>query len=381
MQAIYSINARLGSPGIGRIAWQAIQGLYSANLLQKLFVSSVAQPIPEIAAVHQWHRIGRGLKYLGAKDPTGLIYHLEGLIFDRWVATHMKPSGIFHGWSGATLQSQRRAHQLGLRTVVERASTHPRSQQSLLFAEHASQGVTVHWPGWNLTRLETELAEADFITVPSPFARESLVSNGISADRLIEIPFGVDTAHFIPAPFRGNPHPFRLIFVGQLTIRKGILRLLEVWQRLNWKDAELWLVGAVAPDFQPLQKRYLHLAGVRWIPYTTNLVLLFHQADVFIFLSVEEGSALVTYEALACGLPLVTTPNAGAVARDGVEGFLIQPYDIGYACERLEQLRASSELRRTMAQAARARAEAFTWDLYRDRLVMAYRGILEAHRE
>ena len=61
-------------------------------------------------------------------------------------------------------------------------------------------------------------------------------------------------------------------------------------------------------------------------------------ADVFVFPSLFEGSAVVTYEALACGLPSVVTPNAGSVVRDGLEGFVVPPRDVEALAARMEQL-------------------------------------------
>ncbi|MGH2543215.1 MAG: glycosyltransferase, partial [Ardenticatenaceae bacterium] len=80
--------------------------------------------------------------------------------------------------------------------------------------------------------------------------------------------------------------------------------------------------------------------------------------------------------ALACGLPLVTTANAGSVMRDGCEGFLVPVADSTALAGRLEQLRANERLRREMSRAARARAEQFTWDIYQKALVEAYSRIV-----
>ena len=75
-------------------------------------------------------------------------------------------------------------------------------------------------------------------------------------------------------------------------------------------------------------------------------------ADVFVFPSLFEGSAVVTYEALACGLPSVVTPEAGSVVRDGVEGFLVAPRDVLALAERMEQLGNDPGLRDRMSAAA-----------------------------
>ena len=61
-------------------------------------------------------------------------------------------------------------------------------------------------------------------------------------------------------------------------------------------------------------------------------------ADVFVFPSLFEGSAVVTYEALACGLPSIVTPSAGSVVRDGIEGFLVPESNVLALAERMEQL-------------------------------------------
>jgi glycosyltransferase involved in cell wall biosynthesis len=100
-------------------------------------------------------------------------------------------------------------------------------------------------------------------------------------------------------------------------------------------------------------------------------VVLYQQADVFAFPTIEEGSALVTYEALACGLPAVTTYNAGSPVRDGQEGFLVPVQDAEALAERLDLLRTNVQLRLEMGRAARERAKTFTWHEYGENLVRA----------
>jgi glycosyltransferase involved in cell wall biosynthesis len=87
-------------------------------------------------------------------------------------------------------------------------------------------------------------------------------------------------------------------------------------------------------------------------------------ADVFVFPSLFEGSAVVTYEALACGLPSVVTPGAGSVIRDGVDGFVVPPRDVAALAERMERLGCDPALRARMARAARTRALEYDWPRY-----------------
>jgi glycosyltransferase involved in cell wall biosynthesis len=88
------------------------------------------------------------------------------------------------------------------------------------------------------------------------------------------------------------------------------------------------------------------------------------EADVFVFPSLFEGSAVVTYEALACGLPSVVTPGSGSVVQDGVDGFVIEPRDVEALARRMEELGNSPQLRARMSLAARARALAYDWPRY-----------------
>jgi starch synthase len=98
--------------------------------------------------------------------------------------------------------------------------------------------------------------------------------------------------------------------------------------------------------------------------------------DVFVFPSLFEGSAVVTYEALACGLPSVATAASGTVARDGVEGFLVPSRDVDALADRMARLGSDPALRARMALDARLRAEAFDWPRYHAAVRQAIEGCL-----
>jgi glycosyltransferase involved in cell wall biosynthesis len=102
----------------------------------------------------------------------------------------------------------------------------------------------------------------------------------------------------------------------------------------------------------------------------------FKWADVLLLPSICEGSATVTYEALGYGLPVVCTPNAGSVARDGVEGFIVPVRDATAIAGRIEQLAQDLELRAQMAANAKARAAEFTVEAYGRRLLAAFSGAM-----
>jgi glycosyltransferase involved in cell wall biosynthesis len=116
----------------------------------------------------------------------------------------------------------------GMIAVVERASSHPATQVRLLREEYARWNVPLQLPTWNFARVLRELEQADYITVPSDFVRASMIAEDVPERKLIEIPFGVDVQRFAPVG-RKDPHSFRAIFAGTVSIRKGVPDLLEAW--------------------------------------------------------------------------------------------------------------------------------------------------------
>jgi len=370
VRVLYSIGSKFGGGGIGTIAYYGALGLYRHGMLQRVlcgFYRPGEIPREKIRALGLPDRI---LRKLASMDPSGWLWHLQAALFDAWASRHLEPADVLHVWGNYGLRSLRRARGMGMVTVVERASAHPVYQARLLKEEFSNWGLSFQIPQATIQRGLAEMALADYVLIPSDFVRQSFLEEGFPEKKLIQIPFGVDITRFRP-PESLAIKPFRALFVGQIGIRKGVPYLLEAWQRLGWRDAELWLVGRVLPECRPILQRYLDLPGLRLIGHLDDPVAAYQQADVFVFPSIEEGSALVTYEALACGLPVVTTPNAGSVVRNGVEGFIVPIRDVEALAAAVERLRAE-RLQREMGRAARARAEEFTWKEHGEKLSCVY---------
>lgn len=379
LSVVYSIPARLGGGGIGWTAYQAVSGIQQAGLLGQVLANSSVEHLLSPRLIRHWGSFGHALKYLSAHESSGLLDHVINLAFDAWVAQILPHGNIFHGWNGACLKSLRQAKRRGMITIVERASSHPHTQRRLLEEEYQRWGIRRKLPAWNYEYTLSELEETDYITIPSPFVRMSMLAEGIPADRLIEIPFGVDLDKFRPTSHR-HADRFRVAFAGQVSIRKGVPYLLEAWQRLGWTDAELWLIGRTTADFAAIRQRWARLDNVRLLGHSTNLASLLQQVDVFVFPTIEEGSALVTYEALASGLPVITTPNAGSIVRDGVDGFIVPIRDVVALCEKLQLVRSDPDLRQRMSKLAWQRAALYPWTRYQSSLIENYRRSVQRSR-
>lgn len=367
MSVLYAIGSKFAGGGIGTTAYHGVRGLYRHGMLRRVLCGAYRRTEIPPSLIRAMGLPDRVLRKLAVFDSSGWLWYFQSVLFDNWAARHLEVAALFHVWGNFGLRAMQRAKEMGMVTVLQRASAHPRYQARLLAEEYARWGLRWTTPGVALQRALAEIAIADYVLIPSDFVRGTFIAEGVSEAKLLQIPFGADVERFQPAPGR-EPHPFRTLFVGQVSLRKGVPYLLEAWRRLGWCDAELWLAGAVAPDVRPILQRYGTLAGVRFLGHASDPVSLYQRADVFVFPTIEEGSALVTYEALACGLPVATTPNAGSVVRDGVDGFIVPIRDVEALATALERLRADERLRRELGRAARSRAEAFPWEEYGDRL-------------
>nr|MBC7244585.1 glycosyltransferase family 4 protein [Chloroflexota bacterium] len=375
VEVIYSIGSKFAGGGIGTTAYHAVRGLHRHGMLQRLLCGSYQPTEIPSEKIRSVGLPDRALRKLASLEPSGWLWHLQAVLFDSWACQHLEAADVFHVWGNYGLRSLRQAGTMGMITVVERASTHPIYQAQLLQEEFGRWGLSFRLPHATIKRGLAEIALADYILIPSDFVRQSFEEHGFPEEKLLLIPFGVDTARFRPCE-REASHPFRALFVGQIGIRKGVPYLLEAWQRLGWRDAELWLVGQVLSECRPILLRYEGLPGLRLMGYQDDPVEAYWQASVFVFPTIEEGSALVTYEALACGLPVVTTPNAGSVVQDGIEGIVVPIRDVEALANALERLRADKCMRREMGRAARVQAEEFTWGKYGDRLACSFPKIV-----
>lgn len=372
-RVVYSIGSRFGTTdSLGLVSGHAVQALHQAGYLHRVLVSSYkpGANLP-LALTRQLGFLHRALRRLAVMDGRSYLSWLADVWFDAWASTQLDGGTHLHAWGQGALRSLQQAKAQGQITLLERASSHMLTQQRLLQEEYARFGLAhPPTPAGAVRRALREFDLADVVVTPSDFVRQSFLEHGFPDHKLVVWPFGVDTQRFQPAA--SEPATFRAVFAGQVSLRKGIHYLLEAWERLNWPDAELQIIGSILPEAQPVVARYQTWRTIQWVNFVPNLGDYLQQASVFVFPTIEEGSALVTYMALACGLPVITTPNAGSVIRDGEDGLLVPIRAVEALCAQLERLRTDMALRHTLRRAARQRAEQFTWEKYRQQLLNFY---------
>jgi glycosyltransferase involved in cell wall biosynthesis len=283
-------------------------------------------------------------------------------------------AGAVYALDGVALEIFRAAKGRGLFTILEQTIA-PARIESRLLAEEAER-----WPGAQIRtkdhradnpmipRGEAEWPLADCIVCGSEFVAAGLESLGVERTKCHVVPYGVDTTIFRPRGQRSHTPDLKVLFVGAVGLRKGVPYLLEALRKIEDVRIQCRLIGEIEIQRSWLDKHVGTAQLVGPVP-RSEMTSLYDWADVLVLPSICEGSATVTYEALASGLPVITTPNSGSVVRDGKDGFVVPIRDPDAIAARLRQLIEDRELLRSMAANARRRGLEFSLESYGDRLI------------
>ncbi len=382
-RVLYATSARLGGTGLDAVAQESVKAA-GARLGRALAFGNRAGVAPGKVRTLEWHPV-RLLSFLDSE----YYYAAKKRVADAAAARALAGGefDFFHGWSGEAVKSLREARRRGLPSVLEIPTWHRhkgKAKPERLTKSERERAATRGWEGWKnrllITRQEMleEYDLATLILVLSQKAEETFLAAGVPKAKLFRHQRGVDVERFQPA---SEPlQLFRAVFVGALICRKGVHHLLEAWQRLALKNAELVLAGEVHPEIEPFLRQYgggsVKLAG-----FVPRIEEIYRSAAVHIFPSTCEGSAKATYEAAACGLPQITTRESGDVVLDGLNGLIIPPENPEALAEAILRLYADRALAQTMGAAGRARVvEQFTWGHFRERMLEAYRTAMRLAR-
>lgn len=224
-----------------------------------------------------------------------------------------------------------------------------------------------YWIAPNERRM---LVRADRITAVSQFVANATKTDLV--DRPIEIIHnGIDINGFCPREKAQNK-PFRLLYVGSWSSRKGVDLLQPIMGKLG-ADFELVYIG---PEAEKLHEN-AHSIGV--MLGENQVVEAMQNADALLFPSRSEGFGLVVVEAMACGLPVITTriPPLTEIVQDGVNGLLCQTDDIEGFARAARTLKDDPMLYNAISDAARKRAVAtFSMDAMINKYLKIYKDLV-----
>ena len=386
MRIVYSIPTRIGAGGLGVDSFEALKGIYARGYLEKVVAYGNRQK--EIPA-----NCIRPMRFYLTKIfsnlPARYYYPVKMKSLDRLTVRVLKKGAdLFHGWSGSSLRSLVYCRRHGIVSFMENPAPHFRYTEEIMSREYDELGI--QWKkdpeifkdffGFPNLYLQSEYDEAGYLILESAFTRDTFLSQGLPGGKLLVIPRGVDTERFRP-PAERDARTFRVIFVGAIGVRKGVRYLLEAWKNLRLANAELLLVGTVRDDMRYVLEQYVKSDGsIRVAGFVSDPVRLYREASLFVLPSLSEGSAKVTYEAMACGLPVIVTPNAGSVVHDGEDGYIVPVRDNALLGEKILLLYENPGLREEMGRRARNHIESYTWDAHRKLLIETYeKAYSDAH--
>lgn len=385
-RVLYSFPHPYGSQGIGSIARAQVEGLRALGVDVTVWCTSVAAGVPTEGCHTTMVALGRRIPLRVVGTTRAWRHH------DRRVAGVLaRDPGRFslvHAWPLAAEATFRAARQAGVATFREVPNTHTAHAFEVVAAEHTRLGLDLP-PGYShrpdpvrLAREEAEYALADCLLVPASQVADTFLARGFAPSHLGRHQYGYDPQRFGVA--EPAPHPrFEALFVGTCDARKGLHHALDAWQRSGaGANGRLRICGRFAPGYRELLGDRLLQPGVEVLGPRRDIADIMRQSDVLVLPSIEEGSALVTYEAMASGCTLAVSDATGAHARHEVEALVHPAGDVDTLTSHLDRLRRYDALLARLRAAAVERSRSLTWADAAARLLDCYSEVSgrAAHR-
>lgn len=381
MRVLYTFPHAVGEPGIGTTAFHQVAGAIRQGIEVVLYCTSLERDLEGEARVVETLRIGgRRLPHRALGVERAYRYH------DRRVARALRTGAVdvelVHGWPSASIATFRAARARRIACLREVPNTHTGFAFDAVARETASLGldpVVGHSHTFApeiLAREELEYSLADLLLVPSEFARRTFIERGVPEEKLALHRYGFDPKRFYRPPNRSGPRQeegLRALFVGSCEPRKGLHYALQAWIESGAAERGRFVVcGDFVPGYRRAVTRWLEHPSVDFRGFVSDPGPLMRESDVFIFPSVEEGSAIVTYEAQASGCVLVVSDATGALCEHGRHGLVHPAGDLGMLTRHVRMLNEDRGLLDGLRRETLAARSELTWETAGKHLAQVY---------
>ena len=226
---------------------------------------------------------------------------LKDKVLDFWLSHFMKPCDVYIAlgtiYKSSLINAKKKHNAI---TILEWGSKHIIEQQRKL---SDIPGLKPQDP-YFINRSLDGYKLADYIAIPADHVKQSFIAQGISTEKLIQNPYGVDLSDFYPTEI-SLEKPYDVIMVGGWSYVKGSDLLIEFFKQSSFTFLH---VGSISNmEFPNNLKNMTHIDSVD----QKELINYYAKAKVFILPSRAEGLAMVQAQAIACGLPLVCSKDTG----------------------------------------------------------------------
>jgi D-inositol-3-phosphate glycosyltransferase len=382
IRVLQSFPHKIGAARICTTAWYQATGVAEAGADLLVMPGAVQRPLPDGIRVRP--TLARGKVRIPYR-PLGRMRALQ--LHDRLVARALpKLAGeidIVHTWPMGARETLRTARRLGIPTVLERPNAHTRFAYEAVRDECDRLGVALpadHEHAYNadILRLEEEeYALADRLLCPSDFVLQTFLDEGFAPERLARHRYGYDDARFHPPSGpRRRAGGLTVLFVGVCAVRKGVHFALEAWLRSPASaQGRLLIAGDFLPEYAQKLAPMLAHPSVEVLGHRSDVPELMRASDALVLPSIEEGSALVTSEALASGCVPVVSDAAGALCQHGVDGLVHRAADVETLTAHLTALHEDPSLLARLREGCARTAPKLTWAGAGERLVEVYEEV------
>ncbi len=384
VRVLYSFPHKLGASRICYAAWQHVQGLAADGAQVLAFPGVLHKAVSSNVQVRTTLSRGR------LRIPYKLFGRTGACVLHDWIVSRRLPSlvgkiDLVHCFPLGSLRTLQTARRLGIPTLLERCNAHTEFAYSIVQKECEKLGVSMpegHEHAYDakiLAREEAEFQAADYLFCPSEFVARTFLERGYPADKIARFQYGYDPAACYPAPDRKPPTGgLTVLFAAGCAPRKGLHYALEAWLKSSAHQTGTFLVvGEFIPGYAEKLAPMLSHPSVKRLGFRKDLPDVMRKADVFVLPSIEEGSALVTYDARASGCVLLSSDSTGAVCQHNVNALVHRSGDVATLAAHLDLVNNNrAELERIRANSI-ATAHELTWAAAGVKMHEAYRNLIK----
>ncbi len=311
------------------------------------------------------------LKKMNIKyNPIVLVDWLADTIYSLFIVKNS--NFLLLGFGNASVKIIKKAKKKNIKTIYFLNTLSPLYRKKIIKKEYDKLGLstlnTIE-PEAITRRMNESIKMADYVGAISSFQKQTYIDEGVDESKMFLSFLGVDTSVFFPKKIK-KKDKFIVIYVGNHFVRKGVKYLTEAFNSLKLDNSELWIVGNNQRDeaerITKIEKNNIFIGSVNEF----ELPDLYNQSSIFCLPTLEEGLGAVILQAMACELPIITSPYAKDVITDGQEGFIIAPGNTSLISEKIKYFYDNPNQIVEMGTKARIKIENnFTFDSVAKRIV------------